>query len=318
MLEVPEKSTAIIRDTLTTFVDRITGGGRMDKDAFTPSPITELYDAVMADLNSSSLRDKIELLNYKDHLKMSCYAAVDFATTHPLEHQVLVAHSTIFFFHADDLLDNKPDTIRNLQLNLSTGQPLGDPVLEWYVHEVMPTMWKKLHPTVASMSVTAVYDFCNGVGIEGLTAGQDVKPDAPKYPDWLRFKTGLSPMYSLLVVGCATDAQLPKGGLDKYAQVIPDVVVFTNIVNDVLSFYKEMLAEETGNYIDQRAQREQCDILTALQKVADEGVEAGERVLAALANAPEYQDNFKAFAKGFVHFHTATPRYRLESLCEVA
>lgn len=125
-------------------------------------------------------------------------------------------------------------------------------------------------------------------------------------------------MYSLLVIGCATDAQLFKSGLDKYVQVIPDVIVFTNIANNVLSFYKEMLAEETGNYIDQRAQREECDVLTALQKVANEGVEARERVLAALAHAPQYQDNFKAFAKGFVHFHTATKRYKLQSLCEVA
>lgn len=139
----------------------------MDKDAFDPTPITELYNAVMAELKTSSLHDKIDLLNYKDRLMMSCYAAVDFATTHPLDHQVLVAHSIIFFVHADDLLDNKPETIRNLQLNLATDQPLGDPVFEWYVHEIMPTMWTKLHPVVASMSVTAVYDFCNGVGIEG-------------------------------------------------------------------------------------------------------------------------------------------------------
>ncbi|KAL7967369.1 isoprenoid synthase domain-containing protein [Trichoderma sp. SZMC 28014] len=264
----------------------ITNGGKMDKDAFDPTPITELYNAVMAELKTSSLHDKIDLLNYKDRLMMSCYAAVDFATTHPLDHQVLVAHSIIFFVHADDLLDNKPETIRNLQLNLATDQPLGDPVFEWYVHEIMPTMWTKLHPVVASMSVTAVYDFCNGVGIEG--------DGRPGY------------------------AQLFKSGLDKYVQVIPDVIVFTNIANNVLSFYKEMLAEETGNYIDQRAQREECDVLTALQKVANEGVEARERVLAALAHAPQYQDNFKAFAKGFVHFHTATKRYKLQSLCEVA
>jgi uncharacterized protein YbjQ (UPF0145 family) len=290
----------------------------MDTAAYTPTDITELYNAVMADLATSSLRDHIELLNYKDHLKMACYAAVDFASTHPIDHQVLVAHSTIFFFHADDLLDSKPEALRNLQLNLSKGQPLGDPVLEWYVHEIFPTMWKKLHPTVASMSVTAVYDFINGIGIEALTTGQDVKPEAPQYPDWLRFKTGLAPMYSFLVVGCATDAQLPKGGLDKYVHVIPDVIIFINIANDILSFYKEMLAGETGNYVDQRAQREQCDILTALKKVAEEGLEAAERIIAGLADAPEYQANFKAFATGYVHFHTATPRYRLRSLCESA
>ncbi|KAM0264870.1 hypothetical protein ACHAQJ_000386 [Trichoderma viride] len=318
MMIIPEKSAAVIRDTLSDFVYKATEGGKMDSGAFALTPISKLYDAVMLDLKSSSLRDHIDLLNYKDHLSMSCYAAADFTPTHPIEYQVMVAHLTIFFFHADDLLDSKPEALRQLQFNIATGQPLGDPVLEWYVHEIIPRLWQTFHPHVASMIVTACYDFINGVGIESLTAGRDVKPEAPRYPDWLRFKTGLSPMYGLLVVVCATDPQLPTGGIEKYIHVIPDVIVFTNIVNDVLSFYKELLAEETGNYIDQRAQREEVDILTALQKVANEGIQAGERVLAGLANAPEYRANFSVFAKGIVHFHTAIPRYRLQQLYEMS
>ncbi|KAL7918471.1 isoprenoid synthase domain-containing protein [Trichoderma austrokoningii] len=318
MMVVPEKSAAIIRDTVISFIDRVTDGGKLDKNAFTPTPFTELYEAVMADLKASSLRDHLELLNYKSHLEMSCYAAIDFCSTHPIEYQVIIAHATIFFFHSDDLLETKPEALRNLQLNICTGQPLGDPVLEWWFHEIMPRMWKVFHPTVASLSVTACYDFINGCGIEALTTGQDVKPQAPKYPDWLRFKTGLAPMYGFLILACATDPQLPTGGVEKYVHVVPDAVVFINIANDVLSFYKEMVAEETGNYIDQRAQMEQCDILTALQKVANEGIEAAERVFAGLADAPEYRANFAAFTKGYVHFHTATRRYRLQSLYEMA
>jgi hypothetical protein len=124
-------------------------------------------------------------------------------------------------------------------------------------------------------------------------------------------------MYSMLVLECATDRQLPKGGIEKYVHVIPDFIVFCNAVNDVLSFYKEMLAEETGNYIDQRAQSEQVDILIALQKVSNEGIEAGERVLAGLVDAPAPRANFSAFAKGMVHFHTAIKRYQLQSLYEM-
>lgn len=78
-------------------------------------------------------------------------------------------------------------------------------------------------------------------------------------------------MYGFWILACATDPQLPTGMVEKYVHVIPEVVVFINIANDVLSLYKEMAAEEMGNCNDQRAQMEQCAVLTALQKVASEG-----------------------------------------------
>ncbi|KAM4064892.1 trichodiene synthase (TRI5) domain-containing protein [Hirsutella rhossiliensis] len=166
------------------------------------------------------------------------------------------------------------------------------------------------------MIVVACYDFCNGIGIESLAKDTNSQLETPGFPDWLRFKTGLSPMYALLALACASDSKLPTctGGFEKYVQVIPDVILFTNIVNDVISFYKELLAGEKGNYIDMRAQRDDVDVLVAMRTLADEGIRIRERVLIALAGAPEYYANFDAYAKGITHFHTSSPRYRLMEL----
>ncbi|RYP53048.1 hypothetical protein DL768_001903 [Monosporascus sp. mg162] len=314
MVAVPEGSVAAIQKTLSHFVSGVTGGRKIDTDALTLTPIDELRAAVVSELESSSLRDHLDLINSKDQFTMACYVAADFTSSHPLEYQVVVAQLTIFFFHAEDILEQKPDVLRRLQLNVATGQPCGDPVLDWYARELTPRLWKHFNPLVANMIVVACYDFINGVGIELLTKDAEVHQQAPNFPDWLRFKTGLSPMYALLALARASDPKLPTGGLDKFIQTIPDIIVFTNIVNDVISFYKELLAGEKGNYIDMCAQRDGVDVVEALRTLADEGICVRGRVLAALADEPEYRANFDAYAKGITHFHTSSPRYRLVEL----
>ncbi|KAL7791913.1 isoprenoid synthase domain-containing protein [Trichoderma ceciliae] len=314
MTVVPETSVAVIRGTLSHFVHAVTDGCKIDTDALRLTPVSRLHEAVMLELKSSSLRDHLDLLNFKDQFTMACYVAADFTPSHPLEYQIIVAQLTIFFFHVEDILEQKPDMLRHLQLNVATGQPCGDPVLDWYARELTPILWRHFEPLVANMIVMACYDFINGTVIESLTKDSDVKPQAPDYPDWLRFKTGLSPMYALLALARASDSKLPTGGFERYVHVIPDVIVFTNIVNDVISFYKELLAGEKGNYINLRAQRDEVEVLTALRTLADEGIKVRERVLTALADEPEYRANFDVYAKGSTHFHTSSPRYRLMEL----
>ncbi|SPJ90390.1 uncharacterized protein FTOL_13271 [Fusarium torulosum] len=314
MVEVSEESIASIRETLSHFVSGVTGGRKIDSDALTLTHVEKLRAAVVTELESSSLGVHLGLINSKNQFSFACYVAADFTWSHPFEYQVVVAQLTIFFFHAEDILQDKPEVLRQLQLNIATGQPTGDPVLDWYARELTPKLWKHFDPLVANMIVIACYDFVNGIGIELLTKHTEIHREAPIFPDWLRFKTGLSPMYALLALARASDPQLPTGGFEKFVQTIPDVIIFTNIVNDVISFYKEHLAGEKGNYIDMRAHKDGVDVVAALRTLADEGICVRDRVLAALADEPEYRDNFNAYAKGITHFHTSSPRYRMVEL----
>ncbi|KAF4991468.1 hypothetical protein FDECE_14038 [Fusarium decemcellulare] len=314
MSEVSEESIASIRETLSHFVSGVTGDRRIDANALTLTPVEKLRAAVVSELESSSLGANLDLINSKDQFTFACYVAADFVWSHPFEYQVIIAQLTIFFFHAEDVLEDKPEVLRQLQLNVATGQPTGDPVLDWFARELTPKLWKQFDPLIANMIVIACYDFLNGIGIELLTKDAEIRREAPNFPDWLRFKTGLSPMYALLALARASDPQLPTGGFEKFVQTIPDVIVFTNIVNDAISFYKELLAEEKGNYIDMRTHKDEVDVVAALRTLAEEGICVRNRVLAALVDEPEYRDNFDAYAKGITHFHTSSPRYRIGEL----
>lgn len=301
-----------VKETLSLFVGGVTGGREIDSDALTQRSIDKLSAAVAVELEASSLGDKMDLI--KSQFTLACHVAADFCWSHPLEYQVVVAQLSIWFFHAEDILEHKPDVLRRLQLNIATGQPCGDPVADWYARELTPKLWQHFDPLVANMIIISCYDFANGIGIELLAKDPVVHPEAPNFPDWLRFKTGLSPMYALLALARQSDTKLPTGGFEKYVQTIPDVIIFTNIVNDVISFYKELLAGEKGNYIDMRAQKDGVDVVAALRTLAEEGILVRNRVLAALADEPEYQANFDAYAKGITHFHTSSPRYRMVEL----
>jgi hypothetical protein len=302
-----------IWETLSYFVSEVTGGSKIDENALTVTNVDELHATVLSKLKSTSLRDHVDLLTSKNQMAFACYVAADFANAQGFDYQVVHAMLTIFFFHVEDILENRPDVLQNLQLRLATGEPLGDPVLDWYARELTPLLWRHFEPLVANMIIMACYDFVNGIGVEVLTRDATVHAHAPQFPEWLRFKTGLSPMYALLALARHSDVKT-GGGLEKYVQTIPDVIVFTNIVNDVISFYKEMRAGEKGNYIDMRAERDGVDVVTAQRTLAEEGIAVYHRVLATLADEPEYRANFVAYARGITHFHTSSPRYRLREL----
>lgn len=315
MATVPKESIASFRETLSRFV-QVTTGSPMDEGALKQADITVLKEAVVAELKKTSLANQMELLESRKQLTLGVYVGAEFAYAQPIEHQVLVALASIFFFHADEVLEQKPEVLKNIQFNLATGNPLGDPVLEWYVRELMPRYWTIFPPLVASMLVVASYDFLNGIGIELLTQDDAVHPSAPGFPDWLRFKTGLSPMYALLMLVQLSDHTAPTGNFEKYVQAIPDIIIYTNITNDVISFYKEVLAGEKSSYIDLRAQRDNTDTAVALHAVAEEGIQARARALDLLKDAPEYYRNFETYARGIAHFHTSAPRYRMVELFE--
>ncbi|KAI1341518.1 isoprenoid synthase domain-containing protein [Xylariaceae sp. FL0016] len=320
MTKLSEAQNATIRETLSHFVAGVTGGRSIDEDALTVTNIDELRAAVTKELASTSLRDHMDLLNSRNQLNYACNVAADFAQAQGFDYQVVHALLTIFFFHAEDVVEHRPDLIHGLQRQLAQGGALGDPVLDWYARELTPDLWRHFDPLVANMIVVACYDFVNGIGIELRTREAAVHAQAPQFPEWLRFKTGLSPMYALLALARHADvddhdrAGDGGSGFERFVQAVPDVIVFTNIVNDVISFYKELLAGEKGNYIDMRAEKDGTDVVAAQRALADEGIQVYGRVLKTLADAPEYRANFEAYARGITHFHTSSPRYRLREL----
>ncbi|KAI1317433.1 hypothetical protein F5Y16DRAFT_149427 [Xylariaceae sp. FL0255] len=66
-----------IRETIAYFVAGVTGGF-VDMDAFIVVKHDELRAAVRKELESSSFRDHMDLLNSKNQLNNACNVAADF------------------------------------------------------------------------------------------------------------------------------------------------------------------------------------------------------------------------------------------------
>ncbi|KDR72292.1 hypothetical protein GALMADRAFT_1343921 [Galerina marginata CBS 339.88] len=153
-------------------------------------------------------------------------------------------------------------------------------------------------------------DFINGCILEQTPSIRCMKlsDEAQSWPYFLRNKTGSAAAYAFMLF--PKDLKLD---LSVYIQVIEDIVLFTNLVNDVLSFHKEYLAGETNNYVSNRAHVTRRHILDTLQDVVDDSLAAHARVTKVL-HSTDAAIHWKRFVNGHMAFHFTLKRYRLDDL----
>ncbi|KAJ7636366.1 isoprenoid synthase domain-containing protein [Roridomyces roridus] len=72
---------------------------------------------------------------------------------------------------------------------------------------------------------------------------------AVKFPHYLRSKSGIAEAYAAGIFKVTKDQNIP---ISKYIRVLPDLTFFIEVMNDILSFYKEEMAQETYNLIHLR------------------------------------------------------------------
>ncbi|KDR81222.1 hypothetical protein GALMADRAFT_61275, partial [Galerina marginata CBS 339.88] len=165
-------------------------------------------------------------------------------------------------------------------------------------------------PIPANCITLAAMDFINGCLLEQMPDVRDMKlSDASKpWPYFLRNKTGCSAAYAFML--------FPKHlnlNLSVYIQVIEDVILITNLVNDVLSFHKEYLAGETNNYLSNRSRVTQRTMIDTLQDAVDDTLAAHARVTKLLKNTDAALP-WKRYVNGYLAFHFTLNRYRLHEL----
>ncbi|KAJ3831322.1 isoprenoid synthase domain-containing protein, partial [Lentinula raphanica] len=131
---------------------------------------------------------------------------------------------------------------------------------------------------------------------------------ADNYPAFSRIMSGASEVYALAMF----PPEIPVGS---YIQALPSLMIYIMNVNDILSFYKEELAEETVNHISLMASARNCSPRDAFQSLIDETVEAHQKITHILEPDPKALDAYRKFAAGFVYFHTSLDsRYHLNEL----
>jgi len=81
------------------------------------------------------------------------------------------------------------------------------------------------------------------------TSFADADALAPKFPHYLRSKSGIAEAYAAGIFKATKEQNIP---FTRYIRVLPDLTFFIEVINDILSFYKEELAGETYNLIQLR------------------------------------------------------------------
>ncbi|KAF8887823.1 isoprenoid synthase domain-containing protein [Infundibulicybe gibba] len=149
----------------------------------------------------------------------------------------------------------------------------------------------------ASMIVTGTLEYISSLIMEQGQQGMVVHTAATNYPGYLRYITGNSRPYALFFF----PRDIP---LEAYVQIIPDIINYSNDVNDIFSFYKEELAGETNNQICLLAKLRGCTKLEAMEHLAQVSIDGARRIATVLESHPEARALArKYFVEGYVAFH---------------
>jgi len=167
-------------------------------------------------------------------------------------------------------------------------------------------------------------DFASACYLEIMTERMKINPAAAHYPDYMREKTGIAEFYAFAIWPVA---QFPD--ISGYVQAVPAIARFLSkfvspssrlgltaqpdIVNDILSFYKEELAGETVTYVHLlRAVRQKENALEVVHDFIDEAVGLSQEVDALLSG--DAKEMWECWKTGYLTWHLCDSRYKLTEL----
>jgi hypothetical protein len=223
--------------------------------------------------------------------------------------KVLIAICTIIMIYVDDVLPQDPSMLYEFQNNLINRRPQGHPLLDCLVEQLMPRMWDYYEPLVANAITVGFYEFIIGTAMEGLTKTMIHHPSAPRFPEYVRFKSGAPAQYGYWM--------FPRDkypDVSAYIQAVPDLLSVINRMNDILSFYKEELAGENDNFVHMRAKVAGKDVISTLDDTCEETMLGIRNISATLASDAAAHKAFHVWLAGYIYHHLCTSRYRLKEL----
>ncbi|KAF3015269.1 terpene cyclase [Neopestalotiopsis sp. 37M] len=232
---------------------------------------------------------------------------------HDLEVKVYVAIYTWLATLCDDA--ELVDTVQDIALfqqrwMLDEKQP--SIVLQAFSDQLRLT-YKLYHPLVANLIVVASFNLMTSTA---LVAREGIKnktkcpsPGGQNFSWYIRERDGVGEAYAWFTF---SKSQFPD--LDIPIEAIDDMARFIALANDVLSFYKEMLAGEVDNYISTKAAYSGSGYVTALKETAKDAIDCARRIESVLSGKGEYERAWRLHATGYIQMHVMRGRYRLWEL----
>ncbi|KAL4995224.1 terpenoid synthase [Aspergillus recurvatus] len=249
-------------------------------------------------------------------IKASCTIAATTYAFVPAGVQQVIATYTAFAILIDDTTNVSTDDLRTFLARLCGGQAQPNLLLRAmlrFIGDVIPRFYG---PFASDTIRKATIEFISACVLEAEYAGRiAVAPTAPDFPYYLRQKTGMAEVYAFFAFPTAL---FPESVfLPIHLPIIPDLVRYFNLANDLLSFYKEsVVGGERFNYILNHARTNKLTPVESLRQTVSSLTRCVANVRATLAHpdARELQDAVTKVFYGYVVFHYSSARYRLSEL----
>jgi hypothetical protein len=223
--------------------------------------------------------------------------------------QVFIALYTAFLTWIDDTYTRDVVGVDSFNERFVTGRKQANEGLDGLDRLLRET---NLHyqSIQANVILTASLNFVTSTILDFETRGMQVSPHAKSYATFLRTMSGICESYAMFTFP-------PEVPVKSYIQAIPEFCLGINYFNDVLSFYKEELAGENGNYISLEASQKGREKISVFRELAGDVSLCVSRVANILegSNNSEALAAFQCFIGGYVSFHTSfDSRYHLNDL----
>lgn len=164
----------------------------------------------------------------------------------------------------------------------------------------------------ADKIAVGVINFASSTALEHEKHDFTSLPDTPNFPHYFRFMTGLVEAYTWFLL---PEDIFSPARFDLFIQIVPDLMDYTNAVNDLLSFYKEyFVAGERSNLVCLRAKAEGCGLEKVLNSLCGESEVYAARIKAVASEDKELLQVVNAYLEGYIGFHVSQPRYYLREL----
>ncbi|KAL4733616.1 isoprenoid synthase domain-containing protein [Aspergillus similis] len=185
-----------------------------------------------------------------------------------------------------------------------------------FIGDVIPRFYG---PFASDMIRKAIVEFISASVLETEYAGRiTLSPTAPDFPYYFRQKTGLPEAYAFFAF---PEALFPESVfMPVYLPVIPDLMRYVSLANDLLSYYKEsVVGRERFNYTLNHARTNNLTPLALLRETVSSLNACVANVRAALANrdsadCTDLQDAATKLFSGYAVYHYSSARYRLSEL----
>ncbi|KAF8557707.1 terpenoid synthase [Imleria badia] len=224
--------------------------------------------------------------------------------------QIWISLYTACIAYVDDAMEDFPlerTKIYRFNERFGRGQAHINGILDALADLLHQVPYLGFQPVSSNLIVTSTLDFVTANILEHETKTMQISSLAQQYATYHRTMAAAPEAFLFAAFPCGIPVK-------DYIQAMPEMMLFFNNTNDVLSFYKEELAGETTNRISILAacnKSSKLDALDALVKTTSDGFESAVEILSA---CPEARETFKKFAAGLIRFHISVGRYRLAEL----